>query len=449
MQPKREPEQPQRELFQIDLEQLIDMGHPLVSLGILIDWQSFEQTLGSTYHPSQGAPGISTRLMVALHYLKFQHDLSDEDVVALWVENPYWQHFSGMRHFQHRMPIDPSSMTRWRKRLGDAGAEQMLRATIEAGIEMGVIRPAELKRINVDTTVQTKAIRFPTDARLYQRMRERLVKAARAEGLAIKQSYRHVGRRLLMASSRYAHARQMKRARGCTRKLRTQLGRVIREVERQTENPSMKLGKLLQTAHRIHEQQRHDNNKIYSVHEPEVECIAKGKAGKQYEFGNKVSVAVSSRGGWFVGATSFTGNPYDGHTLAAQMKQVESLIANRVSEVYVDMGYRGHDYDGPVTVHVDKRRRGRTTQARWRWMKRRAAVEPSIGHLKSEHRLERNRLKGTAENQINAILAATAMNFHKLLRAFWRVFLFCMIELWARLLALQGPQVRNTRFHYA
>jgi transposase, IS5 family len=380
MQPKREPKQPQREMFQIDLEQLVDMSHPLVRLGLCIDWQSFEQTLGSTYHPSQGAPGISTRLMVALHYLKYQHDLSDEDVVALWVENPYWQHFSGMSHFQHRMPIDPSSMTRWRKRLGDAGAEQMLRATIEAGIEMRVIRPAELKRVNVDTTVETKAgvpsdrssslgwkaIRFPTDARLYQRMRERLVKAARAEGLAIKQSYQHVGRRLLMQSSRYAHARQMKRARACTRKLKTQLGRVIREVQRQAAEPSMKLDKLLQTAHRIYTQQRHDKNKIYSVHEPEVQCIAKGKAGKQYEFGNKVSIAVSSRGGWFVGAKSFTGNPYDGHTLAAQMKQVESLIANRVGEVYVDMGYRGHDYDGAATVHVDKRRRGRTPQARRR-----------------------------------------------------------------------------------
>jgi IS5 family transposase len=149
MRPKREPEQPQRELLQMDLEQLIDMSHPLVRLGLSIDWQSFEQTLGSTYHPSQGTPGISTRLMVALHYLKYQQDLSDEDVVAVWVENPYWQHFSGMRYFQH--PIDPSSMTRWRKRLGDAGAEQMLRATIEAGIAMRVIGPAELKRINVDT----------------------------------------------------------------------------------------------------------------------------------------------------------------------------------------------------------------------------------------------------------------------------------------------------------
>ena len=185
-------------------------------------------------------------------------------------------------------------------------------------------------------------------------MRERLVKVARAEGLTIKQSYKHVGRRLLMQSSRYAHARQMKRARACTRKLKTQLGRIIREVKRQTESSSVKLDKLLQTAHRIYEQQRHDKNKIYSVHEPEVESIAKGKAGKQYGFGNKVSVAVSSRGGWFVGVKSFTGNPDDGHTLAAQMRQVESLIADQVSEVYVDRGYRGHDYDGVVTVHVDK-----------------------------------------------------------------------------------------------
>ncbi len=164
------------------------------------------------------------------------------------------------------------------------------------------------------------------------------------------------------------------------------------EIERQVETPSNKLRKLLETAHRIHAQQRHDKNKIYSVHEPEVECIAKGKAGKQYEFGNKVSVAVSSRGGWFVGAKSFTGNPYDGHTLNEQMKQVNNLIGDRVNEVHVDMGYRGHNYDGAITVHVDKRRRGRTRPALWRWMKRRAAIEPSIGHLKSEHRLERNRL---------------------------------------------------------
>ena len=438
MRPKSEPKQPQSEMFEVELEQIIDMHHPLVRLGGCIDWASFEQTLGATYHPTHGAPGVSTRLMVALHYLKYQHDLSDENVVAHWVENPYWQHFSGERYFRHRLPIDASSMTRWRGRLGEAGAEEMLRETVAAGIKMGAIRAAQLKRINVDTTVQTKAIRYPTDARLYHRCRDRLVKMARRQGVTIKQSYRHVGKKLLLQSSRYAHARQMKRARACTRKLHTQLGRVTREIERQVTQPSDKLAKLLETAHRICAQQRHDKNKVYSVHEPEVECIAKGKAGKPYEFGNKVSLAATSRGGWLVGAKSFTGNPYDGHTLDTQMKQVGSMIGDRVREAYVDMGYRGHNYDGAVTVHIDKRQRGRTPLGLWRWMKRRAAVEPSIGHLKSEHRLERNRLKGVAGNAINAVLAAAAMNFHKLLGAFWLYFLRALRGLYIELRLLHN-----------
>jgi IS5 family transposase len=308
----------------------------------------------------------------------------------------------------------------------------MLRETIETGIKMGAIRPVQLKRINVDTTVQTKAVRYPTDARLYHRSRERLVKQARRDGLRIKQSYKHSGKKLLLASSRYAHARQMKRARASARKLRTQLGRVVREIERQVAKPSDKLSKLLATAHRIYAQQRYDKHKVYSVHEPEVECIAKGKAGKPYEFGNKVSVAVTSRGGWLVGARSFTRNPYDGHTLAAQMEQVRNMIGDRVREAHVDMGYRGHDYDGAVRIHVDKRSRGRTPRPLWRWMKRRAAVEPSIGHLKNEHRLERNRLRGTYGDAINAILSAAAMNFHKLLGAFWLDLLRGLLRLWSQ-----------------
>ena len=443
MRPKRESEQPQRELFQVELKQLINLHHPLVQLGMRIDWASFELALGATYHPTHGAPGISTRLMVALHYLKYQHDLSDENVVAHWVENPYWQHFSGQQFFQHQLPIEASSMTRWRKRLGEAGAEQMLRSTIETGIKMGAIRPAQLKRINVDTTVQTKAIRFPTDARLYNRCRERLVKTARQQGIKIKQSYQHTGKKLLLDVSRYAHARQMKRARAATRKLRTNLGRVMREIERQVITPTEKLAELLQIAHQIHAQQRYDKNKVYSVHEPEVECIAKGKTGKKYEFGNKVSVAVTSRGGWLVGAQSYTGNPYDGHTLASQLEQVSNLTGAKVSEAYVDMGYRGHDYEGEVTVRVDKRQRGRTPRPLWRWMKRRAAVEPSIGHLKAEHRLERNRLKGVAGDAFNAMMSAAAMNFQKLLGVFWRIFLRYLLRGWGWIPVLhKQPRLR-------
>ncbi len=283
MKPKRTEHELQRELFRVELSFLIDASHPLVRLAGRMNWAAFEDQLAPTYHDKTGQPGLDTRLMVALHYLKYQHDLSDEAVVAGWVENPYWQYFSGRQYFEHQMPIDPSSMTRWRKRLGEAGAEAMLKATIDTGVSMGVIRPAQVAHVNVDTTVQTKDVRHPTDARLFDRARERLVKQARRTGLSIKQSYERVGRRLVMMAGRYAHARQMKRSKACVRKLRTKLGRVIRQIERQGVPESLRT--LFDTSKRIHARQRGDTDKIYSVHEPEVACIAKGKAGRRYEFG--------------------------------------------------------------------------------------------------------------------------------------------------------------------
>lgn len=344
MKPKPRIHQAQRELFRIELEQLVDAEHPLVKLGRQMNWAGFDERLGGTYAAKNGAPGCRTRLMVALHYLKYQHDLSDEAVVQHWVENPYWQHFSGEQFFQHELPIDPSSMTRWRRRLGEAGAEAMLQETIQTGLRMKVITPTQIKRVNIDTTVQSKAVRYPTDARLYNRARERLVKTARECGLKIKQSYERAGPQLLMRQSRYAHARQMNRARACTRKLRTNLGRVIREILRREPAPVGRLQKPLATAQRIHAQQPTDKNKVYSVHEPEICCIAKGKAGKKYEFGNKASIATTSRGGWLLGALSQADNPYDGHTLNAQLTQVRRLVGEKVQEVHVDMGYRGHGF---------------------------------------------------------------------------------------------------------
>jgi len=428
MKPKNAIHDPQRELFRVELANIIDPKHPLVVLGEKIDWTVFEEKLGATYCPSNGAPGINTRLMVSLHYLKYHHNLSDEVVVQRWVENPYWQYFSGRQYFEHELPIDPSSMTRWRKRLGEAGAEAMLKGTIDTGIAMGAVRPAQVKHVNIDTTVQTKAIRYPTDARLYQRACERLVVHARKAGLTIKQSYERVGRLLVMKASRYAHARQMRRSKAATRKLRTALGRVIREVERQP--AAAALSRILSVCKRIHAQKAHDTEKIYSVHEPEVMCIAKGKAGKKYEFGQKVSVAVTSKGGWIVGAKCMPNNPYDGHTLKDQIEQMGRVYNKVVSKqtVHVDMGYRGHGYEGDKTVIVDKRRRGETPRRIWKWMKRRATVEPTIGHLKSEHRLDRNQLRGVVGDSINAILSAAAMNFSKLL-SFFLSLLLALLEL--------------------
>ena len=394
--------------------QIIDPGHSLAKLAKVVDRDRLEEVFGSTFCPDNGRPAISTRLMVALHYLKYTHNLSDTDVVEAWVENPYWQHFSGMKYFEHKMPIHPSSMSRWRKRIGEAGAEKLLQQTIEAGLKLKAVKPFMLKRVNVDTTVQEKEVRFPTDARLYDRARQRLVDAAKKRDIDIRQNYNRKSKQLIAQQSRYAHARQMKRAKKCTRKLKTYLGRVIRDIERKCPYPDQQLDQLLDISTKIHRQQRHDKNKVYSVHAPEVECISKGKAHKRYEFGCKVSVAATSKGGWFVGAMATHGNPYDGHTLSETLEQVER-IAKAPDHVFVDMGYRGHGYQGDVQIHVDKRKRGRTAKSMWRWMKRRTAIEPGIGHLKREHRMDRNRLKAIEGDCFNAILSAAGMNFAKLL----------------------------------
>jgi IS5 family transposase len=428
MKPRKPPQSNrQGDLFQVELDRIVDLRHPLVKLSTTVQWDRLDELFGQTFCADNGRPAVSTRLMVALHYLKYTLNLSDEAVLLAWVENPYHQYFSGMKWFEHRLPIDPSSMTRWRKRIGEAGAEQLLKETIEAGLQLKAVKPSQLKRVNVDTTVQEKEIRFPTDARLYDRAREKLVKAAKARGIDLRQNYNRKSRQCLCQQSRYAHARQMKRAKACTRTLKTYLGRVIRDIERKCPSPDSQLQDLLKVACRIHQQKRTDKNKVYSVHAPEVECISKGKAHKRYEFGCKVSVATTSHGGWFVGAKAMHGNPYDGHTLYRAMKQVERLSV--VPEhAFVDMGYRGHWYSGDCQVHVDKRRRGRTSKSLWRWMKRRAAVEPAIGHLKSEHRMDRNRLKGEEGDQLNAILSAAGMNFRKLLR--WLAALLRLFFAW-------------------
>lgn len=399
------------------LANLVDGRHPMVRLARQIDWRSFDERFGAYYSGGKGRPATSTRLMVSLHYLKYTHDLSDEAVVGGWVENPYWQYLSGMEFFEHEPPIDPSSMSRWRRRVGEAGAEELLKETIQSGLRLGAVKPSQLNRVNVDTTVQEKHIRFPTDPRLYDRMRQRLVEAAREEGVPLRQSYVRVGKRLLAQQSRYAHAKQWRRARGCTRKLRTMLGRVVRDIERKSLDPGEETGGLLALAKRLHRQKRDDKGKLYSVHAPEVECISKGKAHKRYEFGCKVALAVSSKGGWVLAAHSLEGNPYDGHTLRSTMERIVSTAGIEPGHAYVDMGYRGHDYEGGCEIHVGRRRRGSIAKALWRWMRRRAAIEPSIGHLKEHRRMERNRLKGTLGDKVNAILSAAGMNFSKLLAA--------------------------------
>ncbi|MGL4667996.1 MAG: IS5 family transposase [Saezia sp.] len=416
-------ENPQRELFAKELESLIDLSHPMAKLSQQINWSAFDQEFGSSYSDKVGRPAINTRLMVSVHYLKYAFNLSDDDTLALWVENPYWQYFSGMVYFQHDLPMNSSSMTRWRQRVGEKGGEQLLKETINAGIHMKAIRPEQLKSIHVDTTVSEKNITYPTDAKLYYKSIIRLGKEAKLDELELRQTYKRVGKRVMLKSHQYAHARQMKRARKEVKRLKTYLGRLVRDIQRKGESGmSEKLKDELNLAKKLLQQNRGDKNKLYSLHEPHVRCISKGKAHKKYEFGNKVSIAVTTKANWVVGSYALEGNPYDGHTVTYTLDKVEQLTGYDIKEVFADRGYRGHDYQGNAQIHIDKQRRGRTLPSIWKKLKQRARIEPVIGHLKQENRMGINRLGGLLGDKVNAVLSGAGFNFRKLLRELWLVF---------------------------
>jgi IS5 family transposase len=411
------PNHAQPDLFRPRLLDIVNPAHPLVKLADAIDWASFEKHLEPIFADA-GRGAKPVRMMVGLQYLKYAFDQSDEGVVAGWVENPYWQYFCGGVFFEHTAPIDSSSMTKWRAYLKEAGVEEMLAETIRTGLRGGFVKPADLARVNVDTTAQEKNIRFPTDARLLDRSRERLVRRARSRGIALRQTYARVGKRALRMQSAYAAAKQFKRAAREERRLRTFLGRVVRDIERNCNGLAGPLQAELDNARRLLVQKRSDSRKLYSLHEPHVECIAKGKAHKRYEFGCKVGLVTSARSNWILGARAFHGAPYDGHTLGAALEQSERLTGTAPRQATCDLGYRGHGYTGACDVQIVKRRRKGLPRALRHWWKRRSAIEPVIGHVKSESRMDRNRLAHAIGDKINAILAACGFNLRKLLRAF-------------------------------
>ena len=413
------------DLFKSRLDQILDKKHPLFKLAKEIDWDYFVKEFGSLYVENQGRPGKPIRLLVGLHYLKYTYDESDESVVEKFIENPYWQYFCGYEYFQHKFPLNPTSLVKWRNRIGESGIEKMLYATLKAAQALGLLKRSHLHKVNIDTTVQEKAIAFPTDIRLYFKMREKLVKEAEKRGIELRQSYRRLGKNALLKQSRYSHAKQMKRARKETKKSKIYLGRVTRDIRRKVPKPDVELENLLGMSERLLTQQKHDKNKLYSIHSPEVECIAKGKGHKRYEFGCKVSVATTSRDNWVVGIKAHHDNPYDGHTLSSIINQVNRLTGWDIKEAYCGRGYRGHNYEGNTEINFasQKNRKYPLSRTLRKWLKRRNAIEPKIGHLKTDNKLDRNYLKGKEGDKINALLSGCGANLRKLLKAFFLPFL--------------------------
>jgi IS5 family transposase len=408
-------------LFKNRLSNQLNPKHELFILADKISWYELEEDFSDLYanNDKGGQPPKPVRLMVGLLLLQYMHNLSDEQVVRAWVENPYWQYFCGYDFLEWQFPINPSSLTKWRKRLGPERMEQILALTVSTAVETGAVTKQVLEKVIVDTTVMPKNVTFPTDSGLQNKSRIRLVKLARENDVCLRQNYNRQAKILLVQINNYLHAKQMKRARKSIKRMKILLGRVSRDCERKiagNEELEEIFASELAMANKLLVRKKDDKKKLYSLHEPHVDCISKGKARQKYEFGCKVALSLTHQKGASIitSCRAIAGNPYDGHTLKESLAMSARISRAEVSEAYVDKGYRGHGVQD-CKVYLSGQRKGITIKIK-KNIKRRQAIEPHIGHMKQAGKLGLCRLKGIMGDQINAILAAAAYNLRQILK---------------------------------
>ena len=419
---------PQLNIFDTPLKRFINLEHELCILSKNIDWDSIEDDL-SDYYSEIGRPSVPIRKMVSLLLLKHIYNLSDEAVVERWIENPYWQYFSGEKVFQTQKPFDPTEFIHFRNRIGEKGVEKLLKASV---LLFG--KEAQEKEVLIDSTVQEKNITYPTDAKQYKRIIETVNKIAKDEDIKLRQTYTRTLKQLMIDQRFYNHPRRRKKANAALRKLKIIAGRQVRDIGRKF-TPLQKQGykELFIIINKVLTQQKGDKNKIYSLHEPEVRCIAKGKEAKKFEFGNKSGIVLTKTSKIIVGAIGFAGNPYDGHTLEEHLKQTKYLTESKPKVAIVDRGYRGKkNINGTQIISPSVPPKDTSQYEKQKARKRfraRAGIEPVIGHIKHDHRMLRNYLKGVIGDQLNTILAATGYNLKKMLNRIKEQILFAIFQI--------------------
>ncbi len=445
------------DFFRSRIDHMIDLRHPLAVLSSRMPWQQIEASLSHlfmrkarngvampdldpfgeapavlTRQSNAGPPRVPLRIMISLLYLKPAYNESDEGVVARWADTPRWQFFSGCAYCEDCQPCDATTLVKFRQLLGEEGVKELLAQTINVAVELKLIAPSELSRVIVDSTVQHKSIAHPTDSRLLETARARLVEAGKDAGIGLKQTYAKEAAQLSRKAGHYAHARQFKHMKGAIKRQRTIVGRLQREIERQIERKASTMGLAVQEAlsdtlnkaQRIWAQSARRKTvsgqpKLYSWHAPEVDCISKGKARTPYEFGTKVGIASTLKGNLNVGTKAFHCNPYDGHTLQTQLEQATILMQDRgvkPTMAFVDLGCLGVDADNPDMRIVHRGKSKRISKEERKLLKRPQAIEPIIGHLKADHRMGRCHLKGETGDKLHAVLCAAGYNIQWLLR---------------------------------
>lgn len=402
----------QLSFLQPGLREQLSNKHPLYILADVINWDMFEEGFKKHYREDFGRPAKPIRLMVALLMLKHIRNLSDESVVEQWAENGYYQYFSGEPAFTAKSPCEASELVHFRNRIGAEGVELILKESIRING-----KGSREDKGSIDTTVQEKNITYPTDSKLHRKTIRKCIGIAVKEGIALRQSYTRTLKKLGIDQRFRNHPKNGAKARKADKKVKTIAGRLVRELVRKLPAENYKTD--LELFERVLHQKRQDKNKVYSLHEPEVRCISKGKEHKKYEFGSKVSITVTQKSGVIIGALNIPGNDYDGHTLDAALEQQQRLTGHKLKEAFVDRGYRGRKEVLGTTIHTPKTFSSKLTNYRKAKLKegftKRAAIEPKIGHLKTDHRLSRNFYKGIKGDNINVMLAAAAMNFKRMM----------------------------------
>jgi transposase, IS5 family len=412
------------------LAEQLDKRHGLYRLAQTIDWAYFDKEFEKYYRNDFGRPALPIRLMVSLIILKHLRNLSDESVVEQWAENCYYQFFSGKQEFTPKAPCVPTELVNFRNRIGPEGMEKILKESIRINGKDG-----EESEIVGDTTVQEKNITYPTDSKLHIKIIDKCKSIAEKEGLELRQNYRFVVPKLRYQQRGRNHPRHAAKARKADKKVKTIAGRLVREIERKLPS-NHPFNENILLYKKVLNQKRTDSNKIYSLHEPNVSCISKGKDHKKYEFGCKVSILQTKSTGVIVGAMSFEENLYDGKTLQAALEQYKRLTGKEPKRGFFDLGYRGpKEINGTEIITPDKGKKllkGYQKQKHKKDMRRRSSIEPIIGHLKQDHRVGINYLKGLKGDMNNILLAAAAFNFKRFIRMKLRaLFDLCYYVLWS------------------
>jgi IS5 family transposase len=408
---------PQLEMFRIPIKQFIKENHELVLLSRKINWDELEDDLEKFYCNDNGRPGIPIRKIAGIILLRRIFDESDESILERWVENPYWQYFCGEVYFQHEPPFDRTELIKFRRRIGEKGSELILKMTVHLFSKKEI----QDKEVLIDTTVQEKNITYPTDVKLQKRIIEKCRKIARKEGVELRQTYTRALKQLMIDQRFHNHPKRKKKALAAARRIKVIAGRVLRDLERKLNTPiKADYEELFDIFNKILTQEKNSPNKIYSIHQPHVKCIAKGKEAKKYEFGNKSSIVKTKNSGIIVGAMAFTENIYDGDTLEPQLGQTTRITGRKPKTGIVDRGYRGRkNVNGTRIVIPNKLSASANNYQKQKirsQFRARAGIEPIIGHLKQDHRMSRNYLLDEVGDMVNTLLAAAGFNLRKMLQ---------------------------------